>query len=94
MLKGRISLPKMKWRANFLSREDLLGLDELLKTDLSLSDAFSIIKTKRNTKILRLIEGRLKEGEMIEVIFKDYLSDDLRASFEAFISYLSLVVER
>ncbi len=89
MQKGKVLSKLVPARANLLSHDDLEGLSELLKTDLSLTDAFSIIKTKRNEKVIDKISERLKNGEMIEVIFKDHITSSLKVTFEAFISYLS-----
>ncbi len=89
MLKEKVLFKPVNSRTSLLSRDDLDGLLELLKTDLSLTDSFSIIKNKHNEKAIGMISERLRNGEMIEVIFKDHIAPSLRVSFEAFISYLS-----
>lgn len=74
---------------NSFKLSDLETISALLKTNLSLKDSFMIAKNKHNKDIFKLIIERLDNGELIESIFKDYLKDDIKKYFLAFIKYLS-----
>ncbi len=89
MRKKKVLSLKKRRRSILLSSEDLEALNILLKTDLSLNDAFDIIKNKKNAQAFATITERLKNGELIEVIFQDHLEGELKVSFKAFSSYLS-----
>ena len=76
---------------NSFKLSDLETISALLKTNLSLKDSFMIAKNKHNKDIFKLIIERLDNGELIESIFKDYLKDDIKKYFLAFIKYLSFI---
>ena len=89
-LKDKVSSTKISLYKNLLSLDDLEALSTLLVTDMSLNDAFFIIKTKRNESLLEAIKMRLDRGELIEVVLKDHLVKEIKVTFSALINHLSL----
>lgn len=66
------SLKKMLFRKE-ISIEDLTYISKLIDTNISLHQAFELLKNKHNEKIFNMIIKSLNEGKMIESIIVDYL---------------------
>ena len=84
-----INLIRSKLKKTLFKQEELEAISGLLNAGLSISDSLCIIKNRYNASIVKDLEQRLDNGELIEKIFIDYLSPEFHNYFKAFISYLS-----
>ena len=72
-----------------LDIEDLSYLSRLMGNGLSLSECFSLLKTRRNEAMFEQIQKRLNQGELIEKVIGDYLPRKIRSYMASFLDSLS-----
>ncbi len=72
-----------------LDIEDLSYLSRLMENGLSLSECFSLLKTRRNEAMFEQIQKRLNQGELIEKVIGDYLPRKIRSYMASFLDSLS-----
>lgn len=64
-------------------------LNQLLKQDIPLKDALTLIEEKRNEKAIEYLKSQLEEGEALEVAFHQVCPKKLWVHLEGFLSLLS-----
>ena len=84
-------MKSLRFNKSTLSIDDLVYLNKLLETNLSLTDSFSIITTKRNKEILDAIIKQLDSGQLIENIIEEYLPKQIKDYFMDFINNMSFL---
>lgn len=74
---------------NVLKYDDLISINELLKTGLSLKNTLELIQNKDNVKIIKSIVENLDQGKQIEEVIVTYLPKNVATYLSSLLNNLS-----
>lgn len=84
-----IHLNQLLNKSRKIEIEDLIYLNELLKSGISLKDSFDLLKTNNNSKLFDELLIKLDKGLMIENIIYEYLPRNISAYMKNLLKRLS-----
>lgn len=74
-----------------LNQNDLIDINELLQSDISIINSLDIIKNNDNKSIIESIKDKMNKGLLIEDFIIEYTSNKFKIYFNSFKSFISVI---